>query len=170
VRGEKRTHDAASAGNLPPAWAGALGELPLADGQCWSAACKVFHRSEEPRPMLQTATPALRRFWYPNGLSHSIVTGATPIDDRSCQIVQFVYRSDTEADAKAADIIAFDRQVTEEDRDILESTAWDVPLDQAGVEMNMPSDRPGVLMRRMLMGCWNGWRQRSSLPRNAGEG
>lgn len=97
--------------------------------------------------------PFLRklRIRYPNGLSHSIITGATPIDDRSCQIVQFVYRNDTEAEAKAADIIAFDRLVTEEDRGILESTDFDVPLDQAGIEMNMPSDRPGVLMRKMLL-------------------
>jgi phenylpropionate dioxygenase-like ring-hydroxylating dioxygenase large terminal subunit len=97
--------------------------------------------------------PFLRklRIRYPNGLSHSIITGATPIDNRSCQIVQFVYRNDTEEDAKAADIIAFDRLVTEEDRDILESTDFDVPLDQAGIEMNMPSDRPGVLMRKMLL-------------------
>jgi phenylpropionate dioxygenase-like ring-hydroxylating dioxygenase large terminal subunit len=97
--------------------------------------------------------PFLRklRIRYPNGLSHSIVTGATPIDDESCQIVQFVFRNDTEADAKAADIVAFDRQVTEEDREILESTDFDVPLDQTGVEMNMPSDKPGVLMRRMLL-------------------
>ncbi len=36
-------------------------------------------------------------------------------------------------------------------RDILESTNFDVPLEQAGREMNMPSDRPGVLMRRMLV-------------------
>jgi hypothetical protein len=49
------------------------------------------------------------------------------------------------------DIIALDRLVTGEDRDILESTDFDVPLDQAGIEMNMPSDRPGVLMRRMLL-------------------
>jgi hypothetical protein len=40
--------------------------------------------------------------------------------------------------------------VTEEDRDILESTEWDVPLNQAEREFNMPSDRPGVLMRRKL--------------------
>lgn len=40
--------------------------------------------------------------------------------------------------------------MTDEDRDILESTDPDVPLDQTGIEMNMPSDRPGVLMRRML--------------------
>ena len=97
--------------------------------------------------------PFLRklRIRYPNGLSHSIVTAATPIDDRSCMVVQFVFRNDTEEQAKAADIIAFDRLVTDEDRDILESTDSDVPLDQAGIEMNMPSDRPGVLMRRMLL-------------------
>jgi hypothetical protein len=40
--------------------------------------------------------------------------------------------------------------VTSEDRDIIESTEFDVPLDQTGREYNMPSDRPGVLMRRML--------------------
>ena len=65
-------------------------------------------------------------------------------------VVQFVFRNDTEDQAKAADVIAFDRVVTDEDRDILESTDFDVPLDQTGIEMNMPSDRPGVLMRRML--------------------
>ncbi|MCX7930998.1 MAG: aromatic ring-hydroxylating dioxygenase subunit alpha [Rhodovarius sp.] len=97
--------------------------------------------------------PFLRklRIRYPNGLSHSIVTAATPIDDTRSQIVQFVYRNDTEADAKAEDIIAFDRLVTAEDRDILESTDPDVPLDQTGREYNMVSDRPGVLMRRMLL-------------------
>ena len=96
--------------------------------------------------------PFLRklRIRYPNGLSHSIVTAATPIDDATSQVVQFVFRNDTEADAKAEDVIAFDRLVTNEDRDILESTDPDVPLDQAGIEFNMPSDRPGVLMRRML--------------------
>ena len=96
--------------------------------------------------------PFLRklRITYPNGLSHSIVTCATPIDDASSMVVQFVFRNDTEEQARAADVIAFDRVVTDEDRDILESTDFDVPLDQTGIEMNMPSDRPGVLMRRML--------------------
>ena len=96
--------------------------------------------------------PFLRklRIRYPNGISHSIVTAAVPIDDATSQVVQFVFRSDTEEQAAAADIIAFDRMVTNEDRDILESTDFDVPLDQTGIEYNMPSDRPGVLMRRML--------------------
>ena len=87
---------------------------------------------------------------YPNGLVHSIVTAGTPIDDNSSQIVQFCFRNDTEAEARAEDVNRFDRQVTLEDKGILESTDWDVPLDQSGVEANMPSDRPGLLMRRML--------------------
>ncbi|PZW46634.1 phenylpropionate dioxygenase-like ring-hydroxylating dioxygenase large terminal subunit [Humitalea rosea] len=96
--------------------------------------------------------PFLRklRITYPNGLVHSIVTAATPIDDQHSMICQWVYRNDTEADAPAQKVIDFDRVVTGEDREILESTDWDVPLDQAGREMNMPSDKPGVMMRRIL--------------------
>jgi len=88
---------------------------------------------------------------YPNGLVHAIVTVATPIDDASSQIVQFAFRNDSEAEAPAADIVAFDRQVTAEDRDILESTEYDVPLDpQSGYEFHMVSDKPGLVMRRQL--------------------
>ena len=89
---------------------------------------------------------------YPNGVLHSIVTSATPIDDSTSMIVQFVFRNDTEAEAKAADIIAFDRKVTNEDRPILESTEFDVPLNRAsGREFHMPSDKPGLIMRRRLL-------------------
>lgn len=88
---------------------------------------------------------------YPNGLKHSIVTSAAPIDDASSMIVQFVFRNDTEAEVKAADIIAFDRKVTSEDRPVLETTDCDVPLDKAsGREFHMPSDKPGLVMRRRL--------------------
>ena len=98
--------------------------------------------------------PFLRRLQirYPNGLDHIIVTAATPIGDGSCQVVQFCFRNDTEAQATAADIIAFDRRVTEEDRAVLEGTDFDAPLDMnSGVERHMPSDQPGLLMRRMLL-------------------
>ena len=89
---------------------------------------------------------------YPNGLRHSIVTSAVPIDDASSMIVQFVFRNDTENQVKAADVIAFDRKVTDEDRPILESTDPDVPLDlSGGYEAHMPSDRPGLIMRRRLL-------------------
>ena len=43
-------------------------------------------------------------------------------------VTQFALRTDTEADAPAADIIAFDRQVTIEDQDILAICDPDVPL------------------------------------------
>jgi hypothetical protein len=98
--------------------------------------------------------PFLRRLHirYPGGLDHIIVTAATPVADDSCQLVQFCFRNDTEADAPAANIIAFDRRVTAEDRAVLETTDHDVPLDMnSGIERHMPSDQPGLLMRRMLL-------------------
>ena len=68
------------------------------------------------------------------------------------QIVQFCFRNDREAEAPAAGIIAFDRRVTAEDKEVLEGTDFDVPLDMhSGVERHMPSDQPGLLMRRMLL-------------------
>lgn len=91
------------------------------------------------------------RIQYPNGLVHIIVTCATPVDDKSSMVVQFAFRNDTEEDVPAADINAFDRQVTEEDRYILETTEYDVPLDlSAKSEAHMPSDRPGMMMRNKL--------------------
>lgn len=86
---------------------------------------------------------------YPNGLIHCIVTVATPIHDGRSQIVQFCLRNDTEADAPAADIIAFDRAVTLEDRAILESTEASTAIDLRA-EQHMPSDQPGVIMRQQL--------------------
>ena len=86
---------------------------------------------------------------YPNGLIHLIFTAATPIDDKTSQLVQFCLRNDTEAEAKAADVITFDRQVTQEDREILESTDYCVPLGLSQ-EQHMLSDKPGIVMRRKL--------------------
>ncbi|GGX15064.1 3-phenylpropionate dioxygenase [Pigmentiphaga litoralis] len=88
---------------------------------------------------------------YPHGLEQTLITCATPIDDDTCMICQWVYRNDTEEQVSAADVIAFDRAVTAEDKLILESCDADVPLStQDGEEMHMPSDRPGIVMRRML--------------------
>ncbi|GAB4372886.1 MAG: molybdenum cofactor-independent xanthine hydroxylase subunit HpxD [Elainellaceae cyanobacterium] len=86
---------------------------------------------------------------YPNGLTHVIVLTATPINDSTSQLVQFCLRNDTEADAKAEDVIAFDRAVTLEDKAVLEATDPDTPLaiDQ---EQHMASDKPGIVMRRRL--------------------
>jgi phenylpropionate dioxygenase-like ring-hydroxylating dioxygenase large terminal subunit len=89
------------------------------------------------------------RINYPNGLVHIIVNTATPIDDRTSQIVQFCLRNDTEAETPAMDVIAFDRRVTLEDKAILETTDYDVPL-RPSVEQHMLTDQPGIAMRRKL--------------------
>jgi phenylpropionate dioxygenase-like ring-hydroxylating dioxygenase large terminal subunit len=92
------------------------------------------------------------RMRYPTGLIHTIFTAATPISDHASQIIQIAYRNDTEAEAKAADIIAFDRAVVIEDRAVLESTTFDTPVDLSRRdELHMASDAPGLLMRRQLM-------------------
>lgn len=88
---------------------------------------------------------------YPNGLVHIIMTLTAPIDDRRSEVIQFLLRSDSEADAPAANLIKFDRQVTHEDMAILEACDHDVPLSPAG-ELHVPTDRPGLEMRRLLAG------------------
>ena len=87
---------------------------------------------------------------YPNGLSHIIVNTATPIDDRTSQMVQFCLRNDSDAEAAAEDVVAFDRAVTLEDKAILESTNPDVPLHPRH-EQHIFTDKPGLLMRRKLL-------------------
>ncbi len=77
------------------------------------------------------------------------LTAATPISDRASDIIQFCVRNDTETDAKAADSVAFDRQVTLEDRVVLESTDYDAPL-TLDDEQHMPSDQSGIVMRKKL--------------------
>lgn len=90
------------------------------------------------------------RIAYPNGLVHAIVNTAVPIDDSTSQIVQFCLRNDTEAETKAENARAFDRAVTLEDKTILETTDYDVPLDLTK-EQHMMTDKPGIMMRRKLL-------------------
>lgn len=86
---------------------------------------------------------------YSNGLIHLIFSAATPINDKTSQLVQFCLRNDTEAEAKASDVIAFDRNVTQEDREVLETTDYDAPL-TLSEEQHMASDKPGIVMRHKL--------------------
>ena len=89
---------------------------------------------------------------YPSGVRHVIINCATPIDDRSLQLVQLLYRNDSEADCPAETLIEWDRAIIAEDRDILESTDPDAILDVSlKREAHMPSDRPGLIMRRRLL-------------------
>ena len=89
------------------------------------------------------------RIAYPNGMVHIIVNTMTPINDSTSQMVQFCLRNDTEADTKIADVIAFDRAVTLEDKRILETTDYDVPLDLSR-EQHIFTDKPGIIMRRRI--------------------
>ena len=77
----------------------------------------------------------------------------TPNDDRGMQLVQWLFRNDTEADCPEAMLVEFDRQITAEDREMLEATDPDALVDtrRRGVEFSMDSDRPGMLIRKQLM-------------------
>ena len=90
---------------------------------------------------------------YPSGVRHVIANCFTPIDDGHIQLVQWLFRNDTEADCPAAMLIDFDEVITREDKDILESTDPDALVDtrRRGVEFSMESDRPGMLIRKQLM-------------------
>jgi phenylpropionate dioxygenase-like ring-hydroxylating dioxygenase large terminal subunit len=89
---------------------------------------------------------------YPSGLRHIILNSATPIDDSNIQVVQWLYRNDTEADCPAQELIDWDFKITREDKDIIESTDPDTPIDMSRhAEAHMASDRPGMIMRRRLM-------------------
>ena len=97
--------------------------------------------------------PFIRRssIHYPHGLIHVLITCATPMSDDKSMILQWVYRNDTEADVSTAEVIAFDRAITFEDKLILESCEADVPLSIVDdEELHMMSDKPGLVMRRML--------------------
>jgi phenylpropionate dioxygenase-like ring-hydroxylating dioxygenase large terminal subunit len=89
---------------------------------------------------------------YPNGLEHLIITCATPIDDEHIQLIQWLYRNDSEADCPAQVLNDWDLRVIAEDKVILESVDADAPVDiSRRSEENMLSDRPGVIMRQRLL-------------------
>ena len=87
------------------------------------------------------------------GRRHIIINCFTPIDDGSMMLCQWLFRNDTEADCPAQMLIDFDSEITQEDKDILESTDPDAVIDprRRGIEYSMDSDRPGILIRRKLM-------------------
>jgi phenylpropionate dioxygenase-like ring-hydroxylating dioxygenase large terminal subunit len=88
---------------------------------------------------------------YPSGLRHVIFNSATPIDDGSIQLIQILFRNDREEDCSTEELRAWDRAIIEEDRVVLESTDPDAIVDMSRkLEMHMPSDRPGMLMRQRL--------------------
>ena len=103
--------------------------------------------------------PFARRFGcvYPaSGIHHIIYNCATPIDDRTLMLSQWLYRNDTEDACSTQELIDWDRPITDEDRDILEATDYDACIDvRRQQECHMESDQPGLLMRRMLLKLLN---------------
>ena len=88
---------------------------------------------------------------YPSGIRHIIFNCATPVADGEIQVIQLLFRNDTEADVSAEDLIAWDAAIIAEDREMLESTDPDAIVDMSRkIEMHMPSDRPGMIMRKRL--------------------
>ncbi len=98
--------------------------------------------------------PFSRRFGchYPaSGIDHIIYNCATPIDDDRMMLVQWLYRSDSEAQCSAQELIDWDAAITAEDRDILEATDSDACIDtRRRVEFHMASDKPGLMIRKQL--------------------
>jgi phenylpropionate dioxygenase-like ring-hydroxylating dioxygenase large terminal subunit len=90
---------------------------------------------------------------YPSGVRHVIINCFTPIDDGHIQLCQWLFRNDREEDCPEAMLVEFDAVITREDKDILESTDPDALVDtrRRGIEYSMDSDRPGMLIRKLLM-------------------
>jgi phenylpropionate dioxygenase-like ring-hydroxylating dioxygenase large terminal subunit len=122
--------------------------------------------------------PFLRKLGlaYPSGIRHTIFTCATPIDDERIQLIQWLYRNDTEEDCPAALLSQWDTRVVQEDQSILHAVNPDAPVDVARRdEQSMASDRPGMLMRKRLLALlkehgeheMHGWTRIQPVPENA---
>jgi phenylpropionate dioxygenase-like ring-hydroxylating dioxygenase large terminal subunit len=98
--------------------------------------------------------PFVRRFGceYPaSGRRHIIYNCATPVDDDSMVLVQWLYRNDSEESCSTQELIDWDRPIIVEDREILEATDYDACIDtRRKIEFHMESDKPGLLIRKML--------------------
>ncbi|MGT2494709.1 hypothetical protein ACU4GD_40545 [Cupriavidus basilensis] len=94
--------------------------------------------------------PFTRRFGciYPaSGRHHIIYNCATPIDDKSVMLSQWLYRNDSEEDCSTQELIDWDAPIVGEDREILEATDYDAlrrhraaALNSHGVRQARPVD------------------------------
>ena len=77
-----------------------------------------------------------------------MVKAITPVDDVSCTILQVVLRTDTEADRPAAEILAFDDEVEQEDAALLDRLPAPFPL-APHLNAHAKADRNSLLLRRL---------------------
>ncbi|MCU1659274.1 MAG: Rieske (2Fe-2S) iron-sulfur domain protein [Pseudonocardiales bacterium] len=85
---------------------------------------------------------------YPDGLRHVMIKAITPVDDERCNRAQTVLRTDTEEDRPAADILAFDVEVENEDRQLLELLPTPFPL-AVHLNAHAQADRNSLAIRRL---------------------
>ncbi len=98
---------------------------------------------------LYTPFLMLNRITYPDGVVHLMVKACTPATAETTRQLQFVVRNDTESDRPAADIVAFDAQVWEEDKAVLEHCWTDYRLDLTD-NVHLKTDKPSIEYRRWL--------------------
>jgi hypothetical protein len=66
--------------------------------------------------------------------------------------LQWLYRNDSEESCSTQKLIDWDAAITAEDRDILEATDADACVDTTRrAEFHMPSDKPGLVIRKQLL-------------------
>lgn len=90
--------------------------------------------------------------YYPeSGVKHVIYKTVVPIGCDKSIVVRWLFRKGPSHMCSFDDLVAFERTIVDEDKIILEST---IPTDCIGrataLEENMPSDRPGNIVRRRL--------------------
>lgn len=99
----------------------------------------------------------LNRIRYPDGVVHLMVKACTPSTATTTHQLQMVVRSDSEEERPGEDIIAFDAQVWEEDRAVLEHCWTDFRLDLVD-NVHLKTDRPSIEYRRWVndiaTGAW----------------
>ncbi len=86
---------------------------------------------------------------YENGLRHVLFKTATPVDDEHTLFCQFIARNDRPDDAKTKEIVALDRRIQDEDKELLEQIRPEFPL-ETQTEMHTRTDRMTLEYRRIL--------------------
>jgi phenylpropionate dioxygenase-like ring-hydroxylating dioxygenase large terminal subunit len=133
------------------------------DGIGVASVLPVVNRSEQQRNLniaAERTTRDMRMRWlmpatfilhltYPNGLVQEIVSFVTPISDQVSRRIHMSFRNDTEADAPAAGITAYDMMVAAEDRVLLETCGPDYPID-LHAEAHMWLDQATIGIRKAV--------------------
>jgi phenylpropionate dioxygenase-like ring-hydroxylating dioxygenase large terminal subunit len=91
----------------------------------------------------------LNRIRYPDGVMHLMVKACTPATATTTHQLQMVLRNDTEAQRPAADIIAFDDKVWQEDKAVLEHVWTDFRTDLTD-NVHLRTDKASIEYRRWL--------------------